>query len=122
MVDEKQDVDSSAVTVDVAALIPQLTEEFLVALKKRASDTFTYEAQEAMRKEVKEFVLTKVVPAIQVELERNSAELKASMVVAVQQVGLLMTESLTKAVKDQLTGWQGGEFVKDFWGALVRKY
>ena len=104
--------ESPQFQLDVAAMLPRITQQVAEELRKRALDTFSYTATEIMKREITNYLQKEIVPTLVVELKAKEAEIRAGMITALVESMVLLNERVIDHARKRLTSYEGDSLIR----------
>jgi len=106
---------------DLAALIEEMKPAIVAQLKDAASkavcQSLEWQIRSAVENAASEYIKAEILPAVQAELMARRAEMIASIVASVQDVGTKIGETLqARAVKALAQDYKAGKFFSELFG------
>ena len=111
---EAQNETAAKLGIDFQAMIPDLAKEISTGLRERAIQSLQYQATEAVREAVKQYVQDKVVPEMQTELLKLDAEIRATFAAAIKASVQALATKLVEDTTKKLGNYEGDQLVRDF--------
>lgn len=107
--------------VDVAAMIPRLTQEIAAEMKAKALQSLQYEIQSAVTDTCREYIKERIAPEVAKELEGVHVEIRAAFLAAVTEASKAVAEKLVTSTRERLASYEGAEIVRTILRDLVQR-
>jgi len=107
------------VTLDLAAMLPEVTRSVAAQMRERVSQQIGYSLQTAVHGEVERYLKEHVVPDVQKTLVENHAELVATMVAAVKLSAMKSAEAMVAMTEKKIAGYEGEKFLRDLFKTIA---
>lgn len=105
-------MDAPAIpNLDIAAMIPRITEEVAATIRQKTLDSFNYSVGQAVQQEVTRFIRDRIIPEVSKELEDSGPQIRAAFVAGVQGACALVAQSIVDSTKKRLAGYEGDQLV-----------
>jgi hypothetical protein len=108
-------------SISIQDVLPKVTADVAVELQKRAVERFQWAVQEAVGKQIQQYIAEKIMPEVAKELAEKDAVIRAALVAGITQACVEAGEAVRVAMTKKLSGYEGDKVIGQLLGILSPK-
>lgn len=106
------ETEAPKIDIDIASLIPELTEDIREAMRRRMQESFSYQVHSRVQEATKKYIEEAIIPDVMKELKTHEDVLKATFLAAIKTACDACAANIVEHTKKKLAGYEGEEMTR----------